>query len=111
MRGMLIRRLRVSKKLSALSASLFVGISQGSYCRIESGERDMKCEELLKIAELFEVHASYILGCKAPVIKEEHVYKIAIDHGFEVARQIGGNIGISPRLVNFAQAVVTQIHS
>lgn len=110
-RGILIRRLRRLKKISAFRASVFIGISQGSYNRIESGEREMKCNELLKIAELYEVHPNYILGCKSPVIQEEHVYKIAIDHGFEVARQVGGKISISPRLVNFAQAVVTQVHS
>lgn len=110
-RGMKIRRLRRLNNLTALNVSQYMGISRGSFNRIELGLRDMRCNEAIMMAELFKVHPNFIMGCESPVITEEHVFKIAIDHGFEVARQVDGKIGISPRLVNFAQAVVTQIHS
>lgn len=109
-RGMRIRRLRQARGVSALKLSKYMGISRASFNRMELGERDMRCFEAIKIAECLNVHPSQVIGYHPPEMNEEHVYKLAIDLGFEVVTQADGRITISPRLYNFAQAVVSQAH-
>ncbi len=109
-RGIRIRRIRVRKNISEAAVSEYMGIARESYRRIEQGKRDLRCAEAIKLAERLKVHPSIIIGYGSPQIQEEHVYKLAIDNGFDIARQLDGRITISPRLVKFAQAVVSQIH-
>ncbi len=105
-RGCRIARLRKSKYVTETEISEYVGISRVSYRRIEQGKRDMRCFEALKIAEFLNVHPNLIIGFGAPKLQEDKVRKLAVDNGFEVARQFSGRIDISPRLIAFARQVI-----
>lgn len=110
-RGKRIKEIRESKYVTAMEIVEYIGISRSSYSSIETGKRDMKCCEALKIAEFLNVHPNRILGFSSPRVVEDKVRKAAIDNGFDVARQIDGRIDISPRLIKFAIQVVDQVHS
>ena len=110
-RGMRLRQIRKAKYVSEVEISEYVGISRSCYRSIESGQRDMKCMEVLMISKYLNVHPNRIMGVVAPRIPVDKVRKLAIDNGFDVARQVGGAIDISPRLLKFAVQVVDQVHA
>jgi transcriptional regulator with XRE-family HTH domain len=56
-----IRAIRTEKKISQQEIADFLGISQGTYNRIENGSIELKISDLKKIAEKLEVHASQLL--------------------------------------------------
>lgn len=62
--GRRVREVReaASPKVSQDQAAQALGISQPSYSRIETGERSLKGDELIMLADLFRVRAGAILG-------------------------------------------------
>lgn len=110
-RGICIRQIRKAKYVSEIEISKYIGISRSCYRSIESGKRDMKCIEALKISQYLGVHPNRVLGIITPRIPIDKVRKLALDNGFGVARQASGNIDVSPRLMTFAVQVIDQIHA
>lgn len=56
-----IRAIRTEKKISQQEIADFLGISQGTYNRIENGSIELKISDLKKIAEKLEIPASQLL--------------------------------------------------
>lgn len=105
-RGEIIRQLREKKSVSRSEMYEYLGVSRGCYAKIENGLRDLRCDELMKICEYLNVNPSLILGYKPKALPTDKVHKLAIQNGFEQARQRNGQIDISPRLYAFANQVI-----
>lgn len=61
----LSRRVREAREAAGISqgeASAAIGVSQPTYSRIEIGERPLKGDELVQLADLFGVRAAAISG-------------------------------------------------
>jgi len=110
-RGRRIARIRKSKYVTESEICEYVGIARTSYRGIESGKRDMRCFEALKIAEYLNVHPNLIIGFGAPKLQEDKVRKLAVDNGFGVTGHYSGRLDISPRLFSFARQVVDHVHA
>ena len=54
--------LRKARKLTRPEAAEAIGISQKSYQRYETGEREPSASVLAALADLYEVSADYLLG-------------------------------------------------
>lgn len=102
-RGLRIRALRTKKYISALEIATYMGMSRSSFNRIENGERDVKCEEIMAIATYLNVHPNKIIGVEAPKLISDKLKRFAINHGFQPTE-------INPRLFNFASTVVQDFH-
>jgi len=105
-RGEIIRQLREKKSVSCRELYEYLDISRSSYLKIEKGLRDLRCDELIKICEYLNVNPSLILGYKPKAVPTDKVHKLAIQNGFEQARQQNGRIDISPRLYTFANQLI-----
>lgn len=102
-RGLRIRALRKKKYISTSEIASYMGMSRTSFGRIEKGERDLKCEEIIAISTYLNVHPNKILGVEAPRLVSDKLKRFAISHGFEPRE-------INPRLFNFAITVVQDFH-
>lgn len=60
--GQKIKKLREENKISQLELSKAVGINNSVMSRIELDERPIRDDELVKIADFFDVSADYLLG-------------------------------------------------
>lgn len=60
--GRRVRELREQKRISQDEARRAIEVSQPTYSRIESGERIIKGDELVILADLFGVRAAAITG-------------------------------------------------
>lgn len=62
-----IRNLKETRKLNNLSqrqVADYLGITQPSYIRYENGKAEPSLENLVKLADLFDVSVDYLLGRK-----------------------------------------------
>lgn len=60
--GTTIRKIREEKRFSQDYVAKKIGISQNSYCKIESGETNITIERLFRIAEILETSVHDILN-------------------------------------------------
>lgn len=60
--GAIIKKLREDNKLSQAELADNIGINNSVLSRIESGDRQLRDDELIKIADFFNVSADYLLG-------------------------------------------------
>lgn len=60
--GVIIKKLREQHKLSQSDLANKIGINNSVLSRIESGDRQLRDDELIKIADFFNVSADYLLG-------------------------------------------------
>ncbi|MBQ2974573.1 MAG: helix-turn-helix transcriptional regulator [Clostridia bacterium] len=58
----ILKELRRDKKLTQADMAKFFGIKQSMYSMYESGQRTMKIEMLIKLADILETSTDYILG-------------------------------------------------
>ncbi len=59
---MKLRQIRKDKKISQLKLALDLNTSQNTISRYETGEREPGINELIKIADYFNVSIDYLLG-------------------------------------------------
>lgn len=102
-RGQRIKALRKKKYISAVEIAEYMGISRSSFVRIENGERDMKCSEILEISTFLNVHPNKVMGLEAPRLVSDKIKRIALSNGFARAE-------INPRLYDFANTIVKDFH-
>ena len=57
-----VRELRKSKRLSQRAVGEAIGITERNYRRYEAGEFEPSASNIVKLADLFNVSADYILG-------------------------------------------------
>lgn len=57
-----LRELRLEKGLSTLALGKEIGVSDATICRWENGQNDVKSQELIKLAEFFDVSTDFLLG-------------------------------------------------
>lgn len=57
-----LKELRTEKKLKQLEVANFLGITSQAYGNYESGKRQPDPENLLKLADYFNVSVDYLLG-------------------------------------------------
>ncbi len=60
-----LRELRKARNLTQKQVGDVLGITDQSYSRYETGEREPSLESLLKLSDLFGVTVDYLLGQKA----------------------------------------------
>lgn len=60
--GAIIKKLREDNKLSQAELADNIGINNSVLSRIESGDRQLRDDELIKIADFFNVSVDYLLG-------------------------------------------------
>ncbi len=60
--GAIIKKLREDNKLSQAELADNIGINNSVLSRIESGDRQLRDDELIKIADFFNVSTDYLLG-------------------------------------------------
>lgn len=103
-RGKVIREIRESKHVTASELARYINISRKSYERIESGERDMRCFEAMRIATFLNVHLYKILNHAPKPIVSSRTQEIALASGFH-------NWEIGHRFQNFANEIVKAVQS
>lgn len=59
---MILKKLRKSKKISQLKLAMDLNMNQNTISRYETGEREPGINELIKIADYFNVSVDYLLG-------------------------------------------------
>ena len=59
---MRLKEIRKSKKISQLKLSIELNMSQNTISRYETGDREPGINELIKIADYFNVSVDYLLG-------------------------------------------------
>ncbi|MCI8412469.1 MAG: helix-turn-helix transcriptional regulator [Clostridia bacterium] len=57
-----LKNLRMEKQLSIAALSQHVGLSVGSISRWETGQCDIKGDQLILLAKFFDVSVDYLLG-------------------------------------------------
>ena len=57
-----LKELRTEKNLSIEKLSKLIDISNATICRWENGLNDIKSDELIIVAQFFEVSTDYLLG-------------------------------------------------
>lgn len=60
--GRRLREVRKSKKLTQQQIADEIGVNRGSYSNWEKGKREPSFENLIKLADLFEVSLDCLLG-------------------------------------------------
>lgn len=70
--GKRVRELRIEKGMSQQELGNAIGITKVSICGYENGTRIPNLEKLIKLAEVLETTADYLLGREVPVINEEN---------------------------------------
>ena len=66
--GRRVREAREAAGVSQDEARMAIGVSQPTYSRIESGDRPLKGDELIQLADCFGVRAAVITGL--PEVRE-----------------------------------------
>lgn len=102
-RGLRIRALRIKKYISVLEIATYMDMSRTSFNRIENGERDLKCEEIIAIARYLNVAPTIIMGTQAPKLVSDKLKRFAVNSGFNAGE-------INPRLFDFVNTVVQDFH-
>ena len=59
---MRIRELRKARRITQLKMALDLDMSQNTISRYESGEREPRIAELIRIADYFRVSIDYLVG-------------------------------------------------
>ena len=59
---MKLKEIRKAKGISQLKLALDLNMSQNTICRYETGEREPGINELIKIADYFNISIDYLLG-------------------------------------------------
>lgn len=59
---MKLRKIRKEKGISQLKLALDLNMSQNTISRYETGEREPGINELIKLADYFDVSVDYLLG-------------------------------------------------
>ncbi len=59
---MILRKIRKEKGISQLKLALDLNTSQNTISRYETGEREPGINELIKIADYFDVSIDYLVG-------------------------------------------------
>lgn len=59
---MRLKELRKEKRLTQLKVAMDLNLSQNTISRYETGEREASYNELIKIADYFNVSIDYLLG-------------------------------------------------
>ena len=77
--GRRVREVREAAGVSQDEARRIIGVSQPTYSRIESGERPLKGDELVQLADRFDVRASAITGLAQ--VRERARYAARTDGG------------------------------
>lgn len=103
-RGKQIRAIRLSKHVSATELAEYMNINRSSYVRIESGAREMRCFEAVKIAEFLNVHLFQIMSVQSKPLISTKIRDIALKSGFN-QWEVGN------RFHAFANAVVDSANS
>jgi len=57
-----VRELRTLKGLSQRAVGEAIGITERNYRKYEAGDNDPSASNIIKLADLFDVSADYILG-------------------------------------------------
>lgn len=60
--GLRVREAREAARVTQHEAARTIEVSQPTYCRIESGDRPLKGDELVQLADLFGIRAAAIAG-------------------------------------------------
>jgi transcriptional regulator with XRE-family HTH domain len=80
-----IRQLREKKQLLQRQVSAFLEIDNALYCKIERGDRQAKREQVIKLAELFEVDCNELLSLwladkvLIAIVDEKEIAEMALD--------------------------------
>ncbi|KUL39513.1 helix-turn-helix domain-containing protein [Actinoplanes awajinensis] len=75
--GLRVRQAREAAGVSQDAARNAIGISQRAYSRIENGDRVMKGDELIQLADCFGVRAAAIVG--QPEVRERARFAVRTD--------------------------------
>lgn len=59
-----IRDIREDKDLKQSDIAKILGIKQQQYSRIETGERELHIDQLIKLCQFYKLSADYILDIK-----------------------------------------------
>ena len=59
---MKLKEIRKSKKISQLKLAMDLNMNQNTISRYETGEREPGINELIKIADYFNISVDYLLG-------------------------------------------------
>ena len=59
---MRLKKLRKSKKISQLKLAMDLNMNQNTISRYETGEREPGINELIKIADYFDISIDYLVG-------------------------------------------------
>lgn len=59
-----IRRLRKERKITQTEMGKILGISQRYYCDMERNKRNFRVEDIIALAQFFELSTDEILGLK-----------------------------------------------
>ena len=59
-----LKELRSEKNLSTMALGKLIGVSDMSICRWENNKNDIKAEQLVALAKIFDVTVDYLLGLK-----------------------------------------------
>lgn len=57
-----LKELRVAKGVSQQTVSEYLGITQRAYSHYEIGDREPSISTLIKLCDLFDVSADYLIG-------------------------------------------------
>jgi len=57
-----IKELRIDKDMTQEEVANYLGIKQTVYSRYETGKNDMKPEQIVRLAKLYNVSTDYIFG-------------------------------------------------
>lgn len=57
-----LKKLRLEKHLLQKDVAQYLGLTTKAYCFYELGEREPSIETLIKLCDLFEVSADYLIG-------------------------------------------------
>ena len=57
-----LKELRIERKMSQKQVAEYLGISTRAYSHYELGDREPSVSLLIKLCELFEVTADYLIG-------------------------------------------------
>lgn len=75
---MRLKEIRTQRKLSQKEVADYLGISDVSYGRYESGNREPSIEMLIKLSDLFKVTIDYIVGKEDPAFIGMSKYEYAL---------------------------------
>ena len=72
MKGKRLKELRMKRGFSQQELGTAIGVTKVSICGYENGTRLPTLDNLVKISEVLETTADYLLGREVPVMNEEN---------------------------------------